>query len=102
MSFEHGTIVITTDGQTYDINLKQPYQYVPQKLPKEESSDVKETDSSSQDSGKYVGSKNSDRYHYPDCRHAKNILPKNEVWFGSVKEAKEAGYVPCGGCKPPQ
>ncbi|MBS4022985.1 MAG: MBL fold metallo-hydrolase [Dethiobacter sp.] len=29
----HGTIVITTDGQTYDINQKQPYQYTPPKVP---------------------------------------------------------------------
>ncbi|UNC91977.1 ComEC/Rec2 family competence protein [Candidatus Contubernalis alkaliaceticus] len=27
MTSVHGTIVITTDGQTYDINVKQPYQY---------------------------------------------------------------------------
>ncbi len=31
MTFEHGTIVITTDGQNYDINVKQPYQYTPPK-----------------------------------------------------------------------
>ncbi len=29
----HGTIVITTDGQTFDVNQKQPYQYTPQKVP---------------------------------------------------------------------
>ena len=29
----HGTIVITTDGQTFDINQKQPYQNNPQKVP---------------------------------------------------------------------
>lgn len=28
----HGNIVITTDGQTYDINVKQPYQHTPQKV----------------------------------------------------------------------
>jgi beta-lactamase superfamily II metal-dependent hydrolase len=29
----HGTIVITTNGQTYEINQKQPYQYTPPKVP---------------------------------------------------------------------
>jgi len=29
----HGTIVVNTNGQTYDINVKQPYQYRPQKEP---------------------------------------------------------------------
>ena len=29
----HGTIVVTTDGRTYDINIKAPYQYNPPKVP---------------------------------------------------------------------
>lgn len=29
---KHETIVFTTDGQTYDINIKQPYQYTPHKV----------------------------------------------------------------------
>ncbi len=90
----HGTIIITTDGQTYDINVKQPYQYIPAKQ------DTK-PDPEPDPSGIYVGSKKSDKYHYPTCRHAKNILPENERWFNSNKDAKAAGYVPCGSCKPP-
>ncbi len=31
VTFLHGNIIIATDGQTYDMNVKQPYQYV---LPK--------------------------------------------------------------------
>ena len=31
--------------------------------------------------GKYVRSVKSDKYHYPDCRRAKNIKPENGVWF---------------------
>jgi len=50
---------------------------------------------------KYVGSKNSNKYHYPDCKWAKKINPANLVTFKSAKEAKEAGYVPCKVCKPP-
>jgi len=52
--------------------------------------------------GKFVGSTLSDRYHFPDCRHAESINPLNIISFGSVSEAKDAGYVPCGVCKPPQ
>ena len=29
----HGTIVITTNGQTFEVNQKQPYQYNPPKIP---------------------------------------------------------------------
>lgn len=91
----HGTIVITTDGQVYDINVKQPYQYVPQKIP-EDSPQAEQPVKKS-----FVGSIKSDRYHKPGCRHVKNILPDNKIWFDSVREAKSKGYAPCGACKPP-
>lgn len=48
----------------------------------------------------YVGSVNSDKYHYPDCRWAQKIKPDNEVWFASKEEAEEAGYIPCKVCNP--
>lgn len=51
--------------------------------------------------GKYVGSKNSKKYHLPDCQYAKKIKEENQIWFKSVKEAQEADYQPCGACKPP-
>ena len=50
---------------------------------------------------KYVGSVNSDIYHYPNCRWAKKIKPENEIWFDSAKDAKIHGYRPCKVCKPP-
>jgi micrococcal nuclease len=51
-------------------------------------------------SGTYVGSLNSDKYHKPTCRHAKNIESFNEIWFDTIQEAKASGYNPCGVCKP--
>jgi len=50
---------------------------------------------------KYVGSKKSDKYHYPDCKWAKKIKPENLVTFKSAEEALKAGYVPCKVCRPP-
>jgi methylphosphotriester-DNA--protein-cysteine methyltransferase len=50
---------------------------------------------------KYVGSSKSNKYHYPSCEWAAKINPKNLVTFKSVKEAMDAGYVPCKVCKPP-
>lgn len=99
----HGTIIITTDGQTYDINVKQPYQYKPAKEPEEDkpAAEVKQSEpETTQPSGQYVGSTKSDKYHHPSCRHAKNISPENEIWFNSLEEAKAKGYLPCGVCKP--
>lgn len=51
--------------------------------------------------GVYVGSINSDKYHYPSCRYAQQIHPENEIWFSSATEAQAMGYVPCKVCKPP-
>ena len=51
-------------------------------------------------SGVYVGSVDSDKYHKPSCRFAKEILPENEIWFDSAEEAQNSGYSPCGSCRP--
>ena len=51
-------------------------------------------------SGVYVGSVDSDKYHNPSCRFAKEILPENEIWFDSIEDAQNSGYSPCGGCHP--
>lgn len=50
---------------------------------------------------KYVGSKKSNKYHYPTCKWAQKIKPENIVTLKSAKDAKAAGYVPCKVCKPP-
>jgi len=50
---------------------------------------------------KYVGSKKSDKYHYPSCKWAQKIKPANLVTFKSAQEAFKAGYVPCKVCRPP-
>lgn len=40
----------------------------------------------------FVGSKNSDKYHYCHCSYAKRIKPENLVCFFSEEEAIEKGY----------
>lgn len=50
--------------------------------------------------GTYVASKSSDKYHYPSCGSAGNILSENQIWFSSADEAEAQGYSPCGRCKP--
>ena len=51
--------------------------------------------------GIYVGSINSDKYHYPSCRYAQQIYPENEIWFSSASDAQAMGYVPCKVYNPP-
>ena len=49
----------------------------------------------------YVGSRTSNKYHYPTCKWAKKIRPERLIIFKSVKEAQEHHYIPCPVCKPP-
>ncbi len=44
----------------------------------------------------YIGNKNSQKFHGPDCRS----LPgeANRVYFDTYDEAIKAGYTPCGSC----
>lgn len=49
-----------------------------------------------------LASKGSDKYHNPDCGIAKNIKAENKVCFVYPEEARSAGYLPCGVCKPAQ
>ncbi len=55
----------------------------------------------SDNGGAYVGSVNSNIYHYPSCKWAKEIYPENKIWFSSVADAKAHGYRPCKVCEPP-
>lgn len=49
--------------------------------------------------GKFVGSKNSDKYHYPWCSGAQRIKEENKIWFAGKEEAEAQGYAPAGNCK---
>ncbi len=79
---ELGTILACSDGQeitfTWDNQSAQPEDVEP-------GEDMV-----------YIGNKNSQKVHSPDC----DSLPaqKNRVEFDSLKEALEAGYTPCGSC----
>jgi hypothetical protein len=49
----------------------------------------------------FLGSKTSNKYHYPTCKWVKMIAPWNIIKFKSPHEAQEHHYVPCPVCKPP-
>jgi hypothetical protein len=47
----------------------------------------------------FVGSKNSDKYHYCSCSYAKSINRTNLVCFNNTEEAEEKGYTQSS-CQP--
>ena len=50
----------------------------------------------------FVGSITSNKYHYRSCKWAKYIIPRKELVFHSVAEARQEGYLPCPTCRPPR
>ena len=50
--------------------------------------------------GYYVGSVNSNKFHYPSCGYANNIRSYNMITFSSRSQAFNAGYSPCSRCNP--
>ncbi|NLL19109.1 MAG: MBL fold metallo-hydrolase, partial [Clostridia bacterium] len=83
-----GDIIVKTNGQSYSVSTTpwtdQGTMIIPSPV----------------DQGAYVGSIKSDKYHYPNCRHAESIQPVNKIWFKTKAEAEAKGYVPCKVCKP--
>ncbi|MDP7415629.1 MAG: thermonuclease family protein, partial [Dehalococcoidales bacterium] len=51
--------------------------------------------------GVFVGSINSDVYHYPACEYAQRINPENQMWLNSPADTIAQGYRPCKRCDPP-
>ena len=82
----------------------------PDALSSDVNSDVSEADppmettspdpSQGKSAGKFVASKDSDKFHKPSCLWAKKILSENEIWFDSSDDAIAAGYGACGTCNP--
>lgn len=73
-----GTILITSDGETYKIDTEKSLLPTPVSY--------------------YVGNKKSMKFHLPTCDN----LPaqKNAVILSTRKDATDKGYTPCQGCKP--
>ena len=104
-TFKSGTMVATTDGYTYTMNTST-------KLTSADAgaSTVKPAATTvipspnittpSTANGIYVGSSQSNKYHYPSCRYVKTIIPGNLVYFKSKADAASRGYIPCKVCNP--
>jgi flagellar biosynthesis protein FlhF len=48
----------------------------------------------------YVANKNSDVFHYPECKWTQKIKSKNMITFSSAEAAEEAHFMPCQDCQP--
>lgn len=48
----------------------------------------------------YIGNKQTRTYHLPSCRTLANLDRSHTVAFRTREEPAQAGYRPCGTCKP--
>lgn len=48
----------------------------------------------------YIGNKQSEIFHNPECSSAKRMSDKNKVLFNSREKALKAGFKPCKRCNP--
>lgn len=84
-----GTIVITSDGTTISADKSAAAIKAPVLLPTKGLTSV---------ANKYIGNKNSLKFHYPTCQGLP--LEKNRVYFDLRATAINNGYVPCKICNP--
>lgn len=54
----------------------------------------------SKNRSKYIGSKNSNKFHDPSCKWAKKISDYNKITFNNRNDAIKQGYQPCKFCNP--
>jgi competence protein ComEC len=88
----NGTVSVKTDGEGWQVETERD---------DEKKAAAAPTPSPAGGTGqKYYGSKNSDVFHYPWCKHAASIKPANLRVFASRQEAISKGYRPCKVCKP--
>lgn len=82
-----GTVCISTDGEEITVKQGDVVQTV-----------LQENATPGFQPTAYIGNKNSKKFHLPSC----DSLPKkeNRVIFDLRQEAVNAGYSPCGACKP--
>ena len=61
---------------------------------------VQKSDSPAQTTGySFVGSTDSNKYHWPTCPYAQKIPRNKQVWFKTKTEAEKHGYKPCDKCR---
>ena len=78
---EQGTIVCSTNGET--ISFRQ---------------EGKSSQSAVVEDAEFIGNIKSMKYHTTSCKSLP--IEKNRAYFADQEAAEEAGYAPCGSCKP--
>jgi len=101
-TYDDGNIVAISDGKNIEFNTKNGVQNNIKASETENTSSKNDTrknnGNSTSSNQKYIGNKNSKKFHLPSCSN----LPseKNKVLINSKEEAENMGYSPCSNCNP--
>lgn len=91
----NGNIIIETDGQKYNIITEKSnmVQIIPEK-------DHEMHLETTPGNGKFLGDRQTRKYHHPNCEEAKYITDENKIWFINKTQAEINGYYPDELCRP--
>ncbi len=88
-------VIVEPDTSTY----KTANGYKPLTSSPSETPDVQNnSDDSSENSVKYVGNRETKKFHKSDCRYAKNLAEEKKVSLMDYSSAISSGYTPCKVC----
>jgi O-6-methylguanine DNA methyltransferase len=90
--------VVRSDGQIGQYSLGGPE--VKRRVLTAEGLDLGRLEGFARQGIRYLGSDTTRIFCMPTCRHARRVMPKHEMHFGSEDDARNAGYRPCKICRP--
>lgn len=90
--------VVRTDGMLGQYSLGGPHNK--RAILAWEGLDPDEFEQRARAGARYTGSRTTHIVCNPTCRHARRVMDKHRVWFGSLAAAADAGYRPCKICRP--
>lgn len=103
-----GTIRVTSDGTDLSWNVEPSKDYRSGAAVNADQTGAQETESVTESitdtegtDADYILNRNTKKFHLPSCSSVKKISESNKAaFFGTREELIEAGYEPCGNCKP--
>ena len=90
--------VVRSDGQIGEYSLGGPD--VKRRILAAEGLDLERLAGLARRGVRFLGSDTTRIFCVPTCRHARRVMSKHEVTFGSFAETARAGYRPCRVCRP--
>jgi O-6-methylguanine DNA methyltransferase len=90
--------VVRSDGEIGEYSMGGPA--VKRRVLTSEGLDLGRVEQMARQGIRYLGSDTTRIFCMPTCRHARRVMAKHEMHFGSEAEARGAGYRPCKVCRP--